>query len=64
MKKETEYYGRVAATIQNQSYIFAEAKEVEENEARVQKMRDDGCDEYDIKKQVEPYISRFAHVTY
>jgi hypothetical protein len=28
------------------------AKEVDENEARIQKMRDDGRDEYDIKKQV------------
>ncbi len=33
--------------------VAAYEKEVEDNEARVQKMRDDGKDEYDIKKQEE-----------
>ena len=33
--------------------VNAYEKEVEENEARIQKMRDDGKDPYDIRKQEE-----------
>ena len=53
-------YGLFLMALANLIYV---AKEVEENTARIQKMRDENRDEYDIRKQVKFSSSNTRNMT-
>jgi hypothetical protein len=63
MVKEVEAYGKMRVfcciSVLDADILFNAEKEVISNEARVQKMRDEKRDIYDIRKQVYIVISSF-----